>query len=59
MPTTSEVRETGLDLADANALLLRKVEELTLYTLDQEREIDALEERLEKLEARFDAIEAQ
>ncbi len=43
VPSEKEVRNDGLNLADMNAVLLQKVEELTLY-------IFQLEERLGKLE---------
>lgn len=48
IPTSAEVRENGLELAKMSGLLLQKVEELTLYILDQERRIKSLEEKLEK-----------
>jgi len=43
IPSAQEYEETGVDLGEMNRLLLEKVEELTLYTLQ-------LEERLSKLE---------
>jgi hypothetical protein len=43
IPSAAEYEETGVDLGELNRLLLEKVEELTLYTLQ-------LEERLRKLE---------
>ncbi|PZE15819.1 hypothetical protein DNU06_16230 [Putridiphycobacter roseus] len=43
IPSAEQYEETGVDLGELNRLLLEKVEELTLYTLQ-------LEERLSKLE---------
>ncbi|MFK8038824.1 MAG: hypothetical protein AB8B74_11075 [Crocinitomicaceae bacterium] len=43
IPSAKEYEETGVDLGELNRLLLEKVEELTLYTLQ-------LEERMKKLE---------
>lgn len=40
VPTTQEVMKDGLDLGQMNALLLKKVEELTLYTLQLKKELD-------------------
>lgn len=44
IPSAAEYEETGVDLGELNRLLLEKVEELTLYILQQD-------ERLRKLEA--------
>ena len=49
-----EVQYEGLDLAGSQMSLLQKVEELTLYTLQQERllkELQAKAERVDRLEA--------
>jgi len=35
---------------EVNAILLKKVEELTLYIIEQQKEIDQLKERFETLE---------
>ncbi|WP_461639631.1 hypothetical protein [Labilibaculum euxinus] len=39
IPSAKEMKEDGVGLAEMNKLLLQKVEELTLYTIKQEREI--------------------
>ncbi len=46
--TTEEVMKDGLDLGKMNALLLKKVEELTLYNIQQQKEIDAIKKLLKK-----------
>ncbi|OEK01912.1 hypothetical protein BFP97_10465 [Roseivirga sp. 4D4] len=64
VPSAKEVETNGLDLGDMDATLLRKVEELTLYLIQESKEKDDLKkenkelketlqdvlERLEKLE---------
>jgi hypothetical protein len=47
LPSESEVRERGMDVAEMNALLLRKVEELTLHAIDQQARIAALEAKID------------
>lgn len=42
IPSEAEVKADGYDLAEMQAALLGKVEELTLYVLRQQREIDSL-----------------
>jgi|GEM_PF-3199110 len=42
IPGSAEVRENGIDLGDMNARLLEKVEELTLYIIDLQKQVDQL-----------------
>jgi hypothetical protein len=42
IPTECEVFEKGVDVGQMNTLLLQKVEELTLYVIQQQKEIDLL-----------------
>lgn len=50
VPSASEVKKEGLDVGDSQALLLRKIEELTLYIIEQNKKIDQQNERIQKLE---------
>ena len=49
IPSTSEVRKDGIDLAQTQALLLQKVEELTLYVIEQDKKIKKLESKVQNL----------
>ena len=42
MPSAAEVEENGADLGEMNRLLLQKVEELTLYVIDLQKQIEDL-----------------
>ena len=46
---TEEVLENGLDLGEFNAILLQKVEELILYTIEQNKQIKQLQEEVYNL----------
>lgn len=48
----AEVKTTGINLGDMNIKLLAKVEELTLYMIQQQKEIDALKAELAALKDR-------
>jgi hypothetical protein len=62
IPSAKEIKKNGLMLAEMNMSLLKKIEELTLYTIEQNKKIlvlekqnekfSALERRLEKMENR-------
>jgi hypothetical protein len=56
VPSEAEVLENGLDLGEMQAIQQQKIEELTLYTIDQEKRIAAQQKRLEELEALIDQI---
>lgn len=48
VPSENEVVENGVDLVEMNKILLQKVEELTLYLLQQQKEIDELKEKVKQ-----------
>jgi len=50
LPSEQEVKENGVNLGDIQTKLLQKIEELTLYTIQQQEMIDKLNARIEKLE---------
>jgi hypothetical protein len=43
VPNQVEVQQNGIDLGAMNALLLKKIEELTLYMIEQDKRIKVLE----------------
>jgi len=49
LPNASEVEENGFSVGEMQKIFLEKLEELTLYTIAQEKRIKALEEENEKL----------
>ena len=52
MPTETVVLEQGYNMAEVQGLLLKKIEELTLYTLQQQEEINMLKQMLEDLKGK-------
>lgn len=50
IPSAKEVEKEGQDLGEMNRLLLKKVEELTLYMIEQSKEIKSLKAKVEQLE---------
>lgn len=50
IPSAKEVEANGIELGEMNRLLLEKIEELTLYTLEQNMKNQKLENRISKLE---------
>ncbi|UOB17895.1 hypothetical protein [Abyssalbus ytuae] len=49
IPSAAQVEENGIFLGEMDAKLLQKIEELTLYTIEQEKRIKKLEENNKKL----------
>ncbi|PKP48341.1 MAG: hypothetical protein CVT95_04560, partial [Bacteroidetes bacterium HGW-Bacteroidetes-12] len=48
VPSEKEVKEKGIDLGKMDAILLQKIEELTLYIIQQEKRIKELEQQIKK-----------
>ena len=55
VPSTKEVAKDGLDLGDNQALLLKKIEELTLYVIDLNKKVETLNKENEELKKKMDA----
>jgi hypothetical protein len=49
VPSAQEVVEKGIKMDEMVSKLLEKVEELTLYTIQQQKEIDALKKEIKEL----------
>ncbi len=48
VPSEQEVKENGINVAEMNAKLLQKVEELTLYVIEQNKRIEELERQVKE-----------
>ena len=46
VPSEAEVMNSGVNLAEMDAILLQKIEELTLYIIAQQERIDEMEQRI-------------
>lgn len=49
MPDASSVEKNGIELGEMNSLLLKKIEELTLYLLELKKENEEIKSKLEEL----------
>lgn len=50
VPSAKEIESDGLSLKAMNLILLEKIEELTLHTIEQQKQIDIMKEKISKLE---------
>ena len=58
IPSAKEVKENdGIELGEMNRKLLQKIEELTLYTIQQQKELQKQKEKNSTLEARLLKLE--
>ncbi|TCC97699.1 hypothetical protein [Pedobacter hiemivivus] len=53
IPSAAEVKANGIDLGEMNAALLKKIEELTLYLIEQKKEIITQKQQIENNQAAF------
>ncbi|KAA2242425.1 hypothetical protein F0L74_07720 [Chitinophaga agrisoli] len=56
VPTAAELEKDGVDLGEMNKQLLKKVEELTLYIIQQQKTIGELDARVKMLEKTDDGF---
>ncbi len=56
VPSAGEVAEKGVSVGQMQAVLLQKIEELTLHQIEQEKRMSAQDERIAKLEAENSAL---
>lgn len=56
IPTAQEVLENGINVADMNSKLLEKIEELTLYSIEQNKKLQQQSEKIEKLERQSEEV---
>ena len=56
IPSACDVQENGIEVGEMNRLLLEKVEELTLYTIDQQKQLDKQTKEIEELKALMNTL---
>ncbi len=59
VPSAEEVEKNGHTLGEMDAILLEKVEELTLHLIEMNKQMEALKNRNQKLEQRVQELEKQ
>jgi hypothetical protein len=52
IPSAADVKENGFSMGEMTPLLLLKIEELTLYLLQQQKEIASLQEEIKQLKGK-------
>lgn len=50
VPSAAQVAQEGINLGEMDATLLKKIEELTLYLIEQNKKLDAQHRKIEALE---------
>lgn len=59
VPSATEVEKNGLDLGDNQAVLLKKIEELTLYIIQQNKQLNEQNRQMSELTRRVVDLEAK
>lgn len=58
MPSAEEVENNGLSVSKVTSTVVKKVEELTLYTIDQQKQLDELKRQNELLQKQNEELKA-
>lgn len=53
IPSAGEIKQEGVNLGDMNRRLLEKIEELTLYILQQDKKINVLQDQVRVIQSKF------
>lgn len=59
VPSAAEVAEKGQAMGEMNAILLKKVEELTLYIIEQNKRMDEQQRKIQELELKVNRQQNQ
>jgi len=57
VPSAEEMKKNGLDLGDMTIILLKKIEENTLYIIEQNKEIEKLKKENQMFKEKFGIID--
>lgn len=57
MPTTEEVQKDGIDVGEMNKLLLQKIEELTLYLIEENKQRQKMQDQIDTLQSKIKLME--
>jgi hypothetical protein len=55
MPSASEVEKNGINLGETDKLLTKKVEELTLYLIDKDKQLNSQQQQIKQQQQTIDA----
>jgi hypothetical protein len=53
VPSAAEVEKNGIDVSETQAILLKKIEELTLYIIEQDKKLEQQDRKLKELEEKM------
>jgi hypothetical protein len=56
VPSEQQIKAEGIDLAEMNVKMMEKIEELTLYLIQQNKELEKQNKELEKLKAEMELL---
>lgn len=56
VPSAAEFEKEGMDVGEMNKLLLKKIEELTLYSVDQDKKVQELQNNMVELQKQIKAL---
>jgi hypothetical protein len=54
VPSASDVSKEGIDMVDMDATLLKKIEELTLYVIEQNKKLEEQNKKIQSLETELE-----
>lgn len=59
MPSAEQIENEGLSITTVTTTVVKKVEELTLYTIDQQKQLDELKKQNEQMQKQTELLQKQ
>ncbi|WP_207428892.1 hypothetical protein [Pedobacter sp. SYSU D00535] len=56
VPSEAEVKKEGIELGDMSAVLLKKIEELTLYLIEKDKQLQKANEKIDELAKKVEGL---
>ncbi len=56
IPSEAEVKKNGIELGEMNSLLLKKIEELTLYMIEKDKQLEKANEKIDSLAKKVEKL---
>jgi len=56
VPSEAEIKKNGLNVGEMNAILLKKVEELTLYMIEKDKQVNEQQAEINQLKKQMEQL---
>jgi len=59
VPSEAEVKKEGIELGEMSGILLKKIEELTLYMIEKDKQLEKANQRIDELAQKIESLQSK